>query len=118
LIRLKRAYEPAAPSDGRRILVERLWPRGLTKAAVALDAWRKELAPSPELRTWFAHDPTKWDDFCARYRAELGLRVDELRALRDDARTETITFVYAARDEQHNSARLLKEFIEQLPDGP
>lgn len=111
-IHLKRAYEKPAPDDGLRILVERLWPRGLTKERAAIDVWLKDVAPSPELRRWFNHDPDKWDEFQKRYRAELRENREAVEALREKIGDGPVTFVYAARDEEHNSARLLKDFLE------
>ena len=110
-IRLKRAYESPEPGDGKRILVERLWPRGLTKAAAALDAWVKDVAPSPELRKWYAHDPDKWPEFQRRYRAELDANPEGLAELRAAMGAGRVTFVYAAKDEERNSAHLLKEYL-------
>lgn len=112
-IRLKRAYEPAEPGDGRRFLVERLWPRGVRKADLPLDAWLKDLAPSPALRTWFGHDPAKWGEFQRRYAAELRANESALAPLRAAAREGTVTLVYAARDTERNSAVLLKEYLER-----
>ncbi len=112
-IRLKRAYEPPEPQDGRRILVERLWPRGVTKEEAALDAWVKDVAPSPELRKWYAHDPEKWPEFQRRYRTELEANPGAVEAVREAIGSGPATFVYAARDEERNSARLLKEYLEQ-----
>jgi uncharacterized protein YeaO (DUF488 family) len=114
-IRLKRAYDKPAPEDGLRILVERLWPRGLTKDRAAIDRWMKEVAPSPELRKWYGHDTAKWSDFQKRYRVELGENKDLIEELREKCRSGTVTFVYAARDEEHNSALILKKFLER-PD--
>lgn len=113
MIRLKRAYEDAATGDGRRVLVERLWPRGVTKEKAALDLWLKDVAPSRELRTWFAHDPAKWAEFRRRYREELDGRGDEVAQLVDLSRAGTVTFVYGARDEEHNAAVVLKEYVEE-----
>jgi uncharacterized protein YeaO (DUF488 family) len=110
-VRLKRAYEPPAPSDGARILVDRLWPRGLSKAAAALDQWVREAAPSTALRKWFGHDPARWQEFRRRYAAELRERPDGLRALRDRARRGTITLVYSAHDEAHNDAVVLRGLL-------
>ncbi len=110
-ISLKRAYEEPAKSDGRRVLVERLWPRGVTKAAAKIDHWLKEVAPSPELRRWFNHDPEKWPEFQKRYRAELRAHPEEVAELRRLVRQGPVTFVYAARDEERNSAVLLKQFL-------
>jgi uncharacterized protein YeaO (DUF488 family) len=112
-IRLKRAYEEAASADGIRILVERLWPRGLTKERAAIDLWMKDVAPSPELRRWFNHDTAKWNEFKKRYRAELDQNKDAVDELRTKCRGQTVTFIYAARDEQHNSALLLIEYLER-----
>ena len=112
-IRLKRAYEQPEPEDGTRVLVERLWPRGLSKERAAVDLWIKEVSPSPELRRWFGHDPARWAEFRRRYRDELGERPDELERLRRLARSGPVTFVYAARDTEHNSAALLREVVEQ-----
>jgi uncharacterized protein YeaO (DUF488 family) len=111
-IRLKRAYEPRSEDDGLRILVERLWPRGLTKEKVAIDFWAKEVSPSPELRKWYGHDVAKWDEFRARYRAELGRKTEQISELREKIGVGPATFVYAAKDETQNSARVLKEYLE------
>ncbi len=110
-VRLKRAYEPQAPSDGARILIDRLWPRGVTKAAAAIDQWVKEIAPSTALRKWFGHDPARWPEFRRRYAAEIRERPDELRALRDHAKRGTVTLVYSAHDEAHNDAVVLRDIL-------
>jgi uncharacterized protein YeaO (DUF488 family) len=110
-VRLKRAYEHAAPDDGTRILVDRLWPRGLKKTEAGIDQWVKVLAPSTELRKWFGHDPSRWQEFRQRYRAELRAGSDQLEHLRTLARSGTITLVYGARDEEHNDAVVLREVI-------
>ena len=110
-IALKRAYEPAEPEDGTRILIDRLWPRGVSKAAAALDDWAKELAPSTELRQWFGHDPARWAAFRHRYRTELRDHVAELDRIRALARKATVTLVYGARDEAHNDAVVLREVL-------
>jgi len=112
-IQLKRAYDPPSRSDGLRILVERLWPRGLTKERAKIDLWLRDVAPSPALRTWFHHDPARWLEFTRRYRAELRQAGDVLLLLRHRASEGPVTFVYAASDVEHNSARLLKEFLEK-----
>lgn len=111
-IRLKRAYEAPAKSDGQRVLVERLWPRGVTKAKAKLDLWLKDVAPSPALRKWFAHDPAKWARFEQRYRAELKGHKEAVALLRRKAKEGTVTLVYGARDEAHNGAVVLKRFLE------
>jgi uncharacterized protein YeaO (DUF488 family) len=113
MIRLKRAYEAPSKADGERVLVERLWPRGVTKARAAVDLWLKEVAPSPELRKWFGHDREKWEQFERRYWKELQGREEVVDLLRCKAQQHTLTFVYAARDEEHNGAVALKAFIER-----
>lgn len=113
MIHLKRVYEKPSPKDGERILVERLWPRGVTKERAALDLWLKDAAPSPELRTWFAHDPAKWRQFEQRYWEELQHEKGPVETLRHKARGGTVTLVYAAHDELHNGAVALKEFVER-----
>ena len=112
-IRLKRAYEPASHDDGVRILVERLWPRGLTKEKAAIDHWAKELSPSPDLRNWYGHDPTRWDEFRERYRAELEQKSDLIDDLKERVRSGPVTFIYAAKDEEHNSALVLMEYLQE-----
>lgn len=113
MIRLKRAYEAPSERDGLRILVERLWPRGVSKKQAAIDLWLKDLAPSTALRKWFGHDPEKWPEFRKRYRAELQGVGDLLTLLKQRTTEGPVTFVYAARDEEHNSAVVLKEFLEK-----
>jgi uncharacterized protein YeaO (DUF488 family) len=113
MIKLKRAYEEPARDDGERILVERLWPRGLTKLKAGIDLWLKEVAPSTELRRWFAHDPEKWDEFRQRYREELTHKGDLVGLLKRKAKAGTITLVYAARDEEHNGALVLQQFLQK-----
>ena len=110
-IRLKRAYEPPGPADGQRILVDRLWPRGVSKAEAKIDRWMKDLAPSSALRTWFAHDPGRWDEFRRRYRAELKQHASDMGELRRLARGGTVTLVYAARDEARNDAVVLRNAL-------
>jgi uncharacterized protein YeaO (DUF488 family) len=112
MIRLKRAYEQPSRSDGLRILVERLWPRGVTKEKAALDLWLKDVAPTPGLRKWFSHDPAKWKQFEQRYWKELNARPAAVALLRRKIKQGTVTLVYAAHDEEHNGALALKEFLE------
>ncbi|HET6575889.1 MAG TPA: DUF488 domain-containing protein [Fimbriiglobus sp.] len=112
MFKLKRAYEEPAAADGLRVLVERLWPRGLTKARAAIDLWLKEIAPSAELRKWYGHDPAKWTEFQKRYRAELRESTEAVKELRQKGKVGTVTLVYAARDEEHNSALVLKKLLE------
>jgi uncharacterized protein YeaO (DUF488 family) len=110
-IQLKRAYEKPTPEDGTRILVDRLWPRGLSKKKAGIDQWLKEIAPSTELRKWFGHDPGRWEEFRQRYIVELQDRADELDEIRRLARTNRITLVYAARDGLHNEAVVLRDIL-------
>jgi uncharacterized protein YeaO (DUF488 family) len=110
-IKLKRAYEHASPEDGTRILVDRLWPRGLSKEAAAIDHWLKDVAPSTELRKWFGHDPARWDEFRRRYMAELRQHAEPLGEIRKLARRGPITLVYAAHDELHNDAVVLRAVL-------
>jgi uncharacterized protein YeaO (DUF488 family) len=113
MIELKRAYEAASRDDGLRILVERLWPRGVTKRKAKIDVWLKELAPSAELREWYRHDPARWPRFCQRYVAELKARPGILALLRHVTEEKRVTFVYAASDEERNSAVILKDVVER-----
>jgi uncharacterized protein YeaO (DUF488 family) len=113
MIRLKRAYEPAKSTDGYRVLVERLWPRGVSKARLRLDGWSKEVAPSPGLRGWFGHDPARWSEFRSRYFAELRGHPTAWQPLLAKARRGRVTLIYAAHDEAHNGALALKTFLER-----
>lgn len=110
-IRIKRAYEPPAAQDGRRVLVDRLWPRGLSRTRARIDDWARDLAPSTPLRKWFGHDPVRWPEFQKRYAAELRTRPDRLAWLAGLARRGPITLVYAARDAEHNNARALQRLV-------
>ncbi len=110
-IRLKRIQAPAGPDDGARVLVDRLWPRGISKARAALALWCREVAPSTELRRWFGHDPARWDEFQRRYRAELQDADDALETLRQMARAGPVTLLFAAHDEQHNQAVVLRDVL-------
>ena len=112
-ISLKRAYEKSAHADGTRILVDRLWPRGLTKEKAAIDLWLKEIAPSTELRKWFSHDPKKWSGFRQRYEAELKEHAPELEVIRQKAKRGPVTLIYAARDQEHNEAVILQELLSR-----
>jgi uncharacterized protein YeaO (DUF488 family) len=113
MIYLKRAYDEPAKQDGLRILVERLWPRGVSKEKAAVDLWLKDLAPSTELRKWFNHDPEKWNEFCKRYWSELSEKGDLLTLLKHRTTEGSVTFVFAASDEKWNSAVALKEYVEE-----
>ncbi|MFP2959858.1 DUF488 domain-containing protein [Myxococcus sp. 1LA] len=112
-IRCKRAYEAASRADGRRFLVDRLWPRGVRKTELPLEAWLKDAAPSPELRKWFAHDPARWPEFRRRYAAELAANPAVWQPLLDAARQGTVTLVYSAHDTEHNNAAALQQFLEE-----
>jgi len=110
-IRLKRAYQPAAADDGPRILVDRLWPRGLKKSDAAIDRWIKDIAPSTALRKWFGHEPGRWPEFRRRYAAEIRRQPDQLEELRALARKGPVTLVFSARDELHNDAVVLRNVL-------
>jgi uncharacterized protein YeaO (DUF488 family) len=110
-IRLKRAYEPPAPDDGMRLLIDRLWPRGVKKTVAAIDEWMKDLAPSTELRKWFGHDPERWQEFRRRYKREIMQHPEEFDRLRSLAQRGQITLVFAAHDEAHNDAVVLRDLL-------
>ena len=110
---LKRAYDPPSTSDGYRVLVDRLWPRGLTKAKLHLDAWMKDLAPSNDLRKWIHSDMTRWSEFRRRYFKELGDHPAAVSEIRRKARSAIVTLVFATKDPEHNHAAVLKEYLEQ-----
>jgi uncharacterized protein YeaO (DUF488 family) len=109
---VKRVYEPARPEDGRRFLVDLLWPRGIKQESLSLDAWVKEVAPSSSLRRWFAHDPNRWDEFRRRYAAELDRRPEAWGPILEAARQGTVTLVYSARDSRRNNGVALKGYLE------
>ena len=112
-IQLKRVYEAPSKSDGTRILVDRLWPRGLTKEKASVDLWLKEVAPSTELRKWFAHDPAKWPEFKARYKAELKRNSAQLALLKQAVLRGPATLLYGAKDTQHNEAMVLQDLLSR-----
>lgn len=112
MIKVKRVYDPPAPDDGRRFLVDRLWPRGVRKEALQIDGWLRDVAPSDALRKWFGHDPAKWDEFRQRYFAELEAKPESWQPLLQAAQEGDITLLYSARDEAHNNAVALKAFLE------
>ena len=114
-VRLKRPYEPPAASAGTRVLIDRLWPRGVRKDAAALDLWLKDIGPSTELRKWFGHEPSRWAEFRRRYADEIAQKPQLLAQLRDIARQGVLTMGYAANDEQHNDALVLQELILHPP---
>lgn len=113
MFQLKRVYDDPSPDDGFRVLVERLWPRGLSKERAALDLWLKDVAPSPELRKWFDHDPAKWKEFQQRYAEEFKDKKDAVQLLKDKAKNGTVTLLYAAHDTEHNGALALKRILER-----
>ncbi len=110
-VKIKRVYEPPDKKDGMRILVDRLWPRGLTKAKAEVDLWLKEIAPSTELRKWFGHDPAKWAEFKTRYCAELKENDEQLGLLEEEIKKGVVTLIYGAKDEEHNEAVVLRDFL-------
>jgi uncharacterized protein YeaO (DUF488 family) len=112
-MRIKRVYEPPSEEDGFRVLVDRLWPRGVSKERADLDLWLKEIAPSTELRKWFGHVPTRWPEFVARYREELRQNEVAVSKLRDLATKGTVTLLFGARDEAHNEAVVIRDLIDQ-----
>jgi uncharacterized protein YeaO (DUF488 family) len=112
-VKLKRVYEKSTKEDGTRILVDRLWPRGLTKEKANVDVWLKEIAPSTELRNWFHHDPARWTEFKKRYHAELKSKEEQIELLKRELKVRTVTLVYAAKDEEHNEALVLKELLSR-----
>jgi uncharacterized protein YeaO (DUF488 family) len=113
-LRLKRVYEPPSPEDGVRVLVDRLWPRGLRKADAAVDRWMKDIAPSTGLRQWFGHDPERWQEFHRRYASELRQHTTTMHELHELAQHRVVTLVFGARDEEHNDAVVLREVLLRL----
>jgi uncharacterized protein YeaO (DUF488 family) len=117
MLKIKRIYDPPSEGDGRRILVDRLWPRGVKKEEARIDEWLKEISPSNELRKWFGHDPAKWPEFKKRYRKELEDKKAVLDRIKEDAQKKTVTLLYAAHDEAHNNAAAMKEFLSGTSKG-
>jgi uncharacterized protein YeaO (DUF488 family) len=111
MLKLKRIYDQPSPSDGMRILVERLWPRAVSKQRARVDLWLKDVAPSTELRQWYGHDPAKWKQFRQRYQAELRARPDALELLKHKSKEGTVTLIFATKDEKHSGALVLKQFL-------
>ncbi|MFB6084857.1 DUF488 domain-containing protein [Haloarcula rubripromontorii] len=116
-VRTKRIYEDPDPEDGTRVLVDRLWPRGVSKEEAQLDDWMQEVAPSDDLREWFDHDSDRWDEFSERYRDELDDRAEQVDRLLESARSGTLTLLYAAADEEHNNAVVLADYLDERLDG-
>jgi uncharacterized protein YeaO (DUF488 family) len=113
MIHLKRVYDDSSPRDGKRYLVERLWPRGIRKEALVMDEWLKEAGPSDALRKWFSHDPAKWDKFKQKYFAELDQRPEAWEPIHKAARRGAVTLLYSSRDAEHNNALALKQYLER-----
>ncbi len=113
MIKVKRAYTPLEAGDGLRYLVDRVWPRGVKRADLSVEDWVRDAAPSDDLRQWFGHDPIRWEEFKQRYFAELELKPSAWQPLLEAARSGTVTLIYSARDEQHNQAVALKEFLDK-----
>src|SRR6516225_8898609 len=114
MIKLKRVYDPAAAADGKRFLVERLWPRGVKKTDLKMDAWLKDVAPSTALRQWFGHDPGKWKEFQRRYFRELKVHADVIEPIVEAAHRGSVTLLYSSHDQEHNNAVALKSYLEEL----
>lgn len=112
MVKIKRVYDPVSPGDGKRILVDRLWPRGIKKEDAAIDEWLKDIAPSTEIRKWYSHDPAKWGEFRKRYKGELKQKTEIIDRLRQESKKKTITLLYSAKATELNNAVALKEFIE------
>jgi uncharacterized protein YeaO (DUF488 family) len=111
MIKIKRIYEEAKKGDGKRVLVDRLWPRGVSKERADLDLWMKDIAPTTELRKWFGHDPKKWIEFKKRYKQELRKNKESVEEIKKISRGKTLTLLYGAKDEEHNEAVVLKDFL-------
>lgn len=114
MLKLKRVYDPPSRDDGKRILVDRLWPRGIKRGDAKIDEWLKDIAPSNELRRWFSHEPSKWQEFKAKYREELKGKTELIERIQKEAKKGTVTLLFAARDAEHNNAVVLKEVIEEI----
>ncbi len=112
MLKIKRIYDPPLPGDGKRILIDRLWARGIKKEDARVDEWIKDISPSNELRKWFGHDPAKWGEFKRRYLGELKDKKAILDRIKKEAKRKTVTLLYSARDEEHNNAVAMKEFLE------
>ncbi len=113
MIRIKRIYDPAAPDDGKRIYIDRLWPRGMKKEEVKMDEWLKEVSPSDSLRKWFGHEPSKYAEFKKRYTKELEKQSEVLERIRKESKKETVTLLFSAKDVEHNNATVLKELLSK-----
>lgn len=114
MVNIKRVYEAPEETDGKRILVDRLWPRGMTKEKARVDLWLKEIAPTTELRKWFEHDPEKWEEFKTRYVKELKENTEPVSILKEELKTGKVTLLYGAKDEEHNEALVLRNALKTL----
>ncbi len=112
MLKIKRAYDPPSSKDGKRVLIDRLWPRGLKKEDARIEEWLKDLAPSTDLRKWFGHDPAKWNEFKKRYRKELSGKSELIKKIKSEARKGTVTLVFSAKDAEHSNAAFLKEMLK------
>ena len=112
MVKIKRIYDPPAPEDGRRVLVDRLWPRGISKDVARIDEWLKEIAPSNELRKWFGHEPARWEEFRKRYSQEIERHGELLEKLSAEAKKGTVTLLFAAKDAEYNNAVVLQEILQ------
>ena len=113
MLKIKRVYDPPSPEDGKRVLVDRLWPRGIRKEDAAIDEWPKEIAPTTQLRKWYGHDPSRYEEFKKRYARELEDKADLIDRIKNEARRGTVTLLFSARDIEHNNGTVLKEILEQ-----
>jgi uncharacterized protein YeaO (DUF488 family) len=113
MIKIKRVYDPPEADDGKRILIDRLWPRGIKKESLEMDEWLKDIAPSDGLRKWFSHDPAKYHEFKKRYVKELEKKKETIERIRDEAKKETVTLLFSAKDVEHNNATILKEVLSR-----
>ncbi len=113
MIKIKRIYDPASPGDGKRIYIDRLWPRGMKKEEVKIDEWLKEISPSDDLRKWFDHDPSKYEEFKKRYKKELEKYSEILERIKKEGKRKTITLLFSAKDEEHNNATVMREILSK-----
>ncbi len=113
MIKIKRIYDSASPDDGKRIYIDRLWPRGMKKEEVKIDEWLKEISPSDDLRKWFGHDPSKYEEFKKRYKKELEKHLDILERIKKEGKRKTVTLLFSAKDEEHNNATVMREILSK-----
>jgi uncharacterized protein YeaO (DUF488 family) len=113
MLKTKRIYDPPSADDGTRVLVDRLWPRGITKDKAAINEWMKEIAPSDELRKWFGHDPDKWQEFRRRYKNELRTKTELIQKLKSESKRGTVTLLFSSKEQEHNNVAVLKEVLDR-----